>query len=790
MTTFTDWGNAGFAAETISVTPPDAPLSPGSKIRSEDRGKAPGRRNGEGTWGGFDWQGHKTTKRDLAKWTKDGANIGLRAAQFPGLDIDVMDEGLAKLIEAEAKRLLGAAPRRIGRAPKRLLAYRTSTPFGRMWLRFKAAGSEQEHLVELLGNGQQYVVGGMHPATKRPYQWDREPAAEALTEIDREKAEAFFAGLTDLLDMLGHTVIERAGSGATTDRTKIDQDALKGDVETVGEAVALIPNTSELFPDRSDYIRMGLAIRAACADDIDCGFEFWADWCGRYDGPGGNDPEEVTARWASFKPPFEIGARYLYSLAVPYGFNAAAEDFEALDDTPEVEQKPDERPVEYSDAALAHRFRAKHGEDIKHVAEMGKWLIWDDQRWTEDTTNLVFDLSEQICCAASGEALRTIESASKADRIARKVASGGVINAVPRIAQGYRVIARNVCVFDADPWMLNTPDGIVDLRTGELLPHDRGAYCSKITAAGPGPVAYCPKWLKFLAEVTKGDAELVAYLQRVIGYSLTGSIREHAFFFAYGPGGNGKGVFTNTIQWLLQDYGATIPMDALVASRSDRHPTEMAMLRGARFTTARETEEGRHWAESRIKQLTGGDPVTARFMHKNFFTYQPQCKVFIIGNHMPRLRNVDDAMKRRLHLIRFDFKPPEVTPDLEKMFEPERPGILRWAIDGCLEWQRVGLQAPKIVRATTEDYFAEEDLIGRWLGERCREEKDAKLTNDQLFNDWCDWCQANGEDPHAKKTFSEALANKGVKRWRTEAERGFTGLALVSVPGDEFPADG
>ena len=437
-------------------------------------------------------------------------------------------------------------------------------------------------------------------------------------------------------------------------------------------AVALIPNSSELFPGRTDYIRMGCAIKAACAEDQARGHEIWLEWASRWEGndrfPTGNDPEVAAADWERMKPPFEVGAPYIFELAAGFGFNAAGEDFEALAGGPAArpDEQVDERPIQFSDAALALRFRARHAEGVKHVAAWGKWLIWDGTRWAEDDTLRAFDLSRGICSAASARALRTIADARAATRIATKVASAQVIGAVLKIAQADRSIARTSDVWDADPWLLNTPAGTVDLQTGTLSPHDRGARCTKITAVGPASArdADSPLWTRFLHEITGGDAELQAYLKRAVGYCLTGSVREHALFFAHGPGGNGKGVFLNTVAAILGDYATVASMDSFTATHTDRHPTDMAMLRGARLVTAQETEEGRRWAEAKVKALTGGDPITARFMRQDFFTYRPQFKLFVAGNHKPSLRNIDDAIRRRLHLIPFTFKPEQPDRDL------------------------------------------------------------------------------------------------------------------------------
>src|SRR4029077_2383546 len=222
--------------------------------------------------------------------------------------------------------------------------------------------------------------------------------------------------------------------------------------------------------------------------------------------------------------------------------------------------------------------------------------------------------------------------------------------------------------------------------------HDPELYLTKITAVAPGD-GECPLWLKFIARVTGGNYDLQMFLQRIAGYSLTGDTSEHALFFLYGTGRNGKGVFLNTLSAILADYAAVAPMETFIATQGERHPTDLAGLRGARLVSAQETEEGRRWAESKIKALTGGDPITARFMRQDFFTFEPQFKLLIAGNHKPGLRTVDEAIPRRFYLIPFTVTIPaeERDPGLLEKLKTEWPGILHWMIEGCLSWQQRGL---------------------------------------------------------------------------------------------------
>ena len=255
-----------------------------------------------------------------------------------------------------------------------------------------------------------------------------------------------------------------------------------------------------------------------------------------------------------------------------------------------------------------------------------------------------------------------------------------------------------------------------------------------------------------------------------------------ALFFGFGTGGNGKGVFLNTLTGIMGGYAAVAPMETFTASVSDRHPTDLAMLRGARLVTAQETEEGRRWAEAKIKALTGGDPITARFMRQDFFTFAPTFKLFVAGNHKPGLRGVDEAIRRRMHLIPFTvtIPPNERDRKLTEKLRTEWPGILAWAIEGCQHWQRIGLAPPKAVLDATDQYLEAEDTIGLWLAERCWVEPKYCDTTANLFRSWTTWAEAAGEHPGSQKRFSQAIEARGFKPRRQggTGRSGFEGLAV------------
>jgi putative DNA primase/helicase len=331
----------------------------------------------------------------------------------------------------------------------------------------------------------------------------------------------------------------------------------------------------------------------------------------------------------------------------------------------------------------------------------------------------------------------------------------------------------------------------VNLRTGEYYEARKEDYITKSTAVAPERIE-TPLWTAFLDKVTGGDTELQKYLKRAMGYCLSGITSEHVLFFLYGTGANGKSVFIDTLIGIWADYAAVAPMTTFMASHTDQHPTDLAMLNGVRLVVAHETEVGRHWAEARIKAITGGDPITARFMRGDFFTYNPQFKLWIVGNHKPALRTVDEAIRRRIHLVPFTVTIPteERDKDLFEKLKPEWPGILQWSTDGYLEWKKDGLAPPAAVRNATDKYLADEDALARWIEEECVTGKNRWGIGALLWKRWASWSELNKEWTGSRKSFSQELERRGYAPGKSQEVRGFTGIdlkpALKVKPMDEY----
>lgn len=408
--------------------------------------------------------------------------------------------------------------------------------------------------------------------------------------------------------------------------------------------------------------------------------------------------------------------------------------------------------------AIALRFAHYHGAGHRYCQTEGKWFQWHSTHWKKDTTGHVYDLVR--------DAVRDASEDVEKDSTRRAMRKHTFVSGAEKMARADRRVAVTASFFDRDDWLLGTPGGTVDLRTGLVRKADPVHGISRLTSCGPATSADCPRFLTFLDEATGHDPDMVRFLQQYAGYSLTGSVQEHALAFLWGPGGNGKSVLLNILTSILKDYAQIAPMDSLMASYGDKHSTDLAGLKGARMVTASETEEGRSWAEARIKAITGGEPISARFMKQDFFTYTPTFKLFVIGNHQPVLKNVDDAMRRRFNMVPFTVKPQKKVPGLDKIIlDSEGPQVLRWLIDGCLDWQKNGLVRPERVLMATAEYFEDQDLMAQWIEENCITAPGISDTMSSLYADWATYVLAAGQKVQSKKAFGTMLGQRGFERF-------------------------
>lgn len=400
-----------------------------------------------------------------------------------------------------------------------------------------------------------------------------------------------------------------------------------------------------------------------------------------------------------------------------------------------------------------------------------RWYAWRGDRWAADETGLAFDLAR--------DKVRGVRLADPDQP--KSLAKVAFAKAVDAAARCDRRCAVHVGVWDRDAWKLSVPGGYVDLHSGEVFPGDPKHFLSKQAAVAPAPVGTeAPEWAKFLDQTTRGDKDLQAFLQRLCGYCLTGDVTEEILTFIYGPGGNGKGVFIGTLTGIMGDYAVSMPMEAFTAGSRINPEYYRAQMYGARLVTASETESGAVWAESQIKELTGNEaPVSARHPHGRPFTYRPGFKLAIVGNHTPKLKSRSPAMERRLRILPFEHKPE--TPDytLKERLRAEWPAILRWMIEGCLDWQENRLKTCEAIQAATSSYFEQQDSFGRWVEDRCILFPTASVKTGVLFADYKSWMVASGEEPPTLNDFAELIDRKeGLKRVFNKGQRMVKGIGF------------
>lgn len=425
--------------------------------------------------------------------------------------------------------------------------------------------------------------------------------------------------------------------------------------------------------------------------------------------------------------------------------------------------------IKLTELGNAERLVARHGGDLRFCHPWRKWLVWDGRRWQPDATAEILRRAKETVRAMYGEAANEDHGNRRTALVAWafKCEREASINAMVSLAKaepGVPVLPEDL---DKNSWLLNVLNGALDLRTGELQPHDPRDMLTKLVPVDYDADAQAPTWERFLGEIFDCNAGLIGFLQRAVGYSLTGSTQEHCFFYLYGTGSNGKSTFITTLSELLGDYAQATPTETFLSkNRGSSIPNDLARLKGARLVTAIEADEGRRFAESLVKTLTGGDVITARFLHAEFFEFVPEFKLWFAANHKLVVRGTGRAMWRRIKLVPFTITIPDEEQDrqLVDKLRAELPGILAWAVQGCLEWQQEGLQEPPEVTEATDAYRAEQDVVADFLSDVCAEEPWSECRAKELRAAYEEWCKQNGERPLSQKLLAPRLVERGFER--------------------------
>lgn len=478
-----------------------------------------------------------------------------------------------------------------------------------------------------------------------------------------------------------------------------------------------------------------------------------------------------------------------------------------------VDSAPDWRPRDDPDAPMgidghylhdvgnARRLIAAHGDSILYVCDRGRWYYWDGRHWAEDQTGEVLRMAKGVVdCMLEFAADARRKARSSGDKEALAAAkqfekhaliSGnhGRIVAMLSQAQSEPGVPVLYSDMDSDPWLLNCVNGTIDLCSGELRRHSRDDMITKLSPVDFDAQCPCPTWEQFLIDVFRQDGELISFVQAACGYTLTGDTREQVFFILHGSGSNGKSTFVNVLRDLFGDYGRKTSTDAILEKQAGSPSNDVARLRGARFVSAIETSAGKRLAEALVKELTGQDPITARFLYQEYFEFVPVFKLWLACNHVPVIHGQEKGIWRRIRMIPFTVEfydsdsphGPYKDRMLPETLKKEYPGILAWALRGCVNWQENGLPAAGAVKAATSKLQQDMDVLGGFLSECCVFPANARTPAKDLYQAYCQWTELAGERALSQRWFGLRLGERGSCESYTGAKgyKWWRGIGLV-----------
>jgi P4 family phage/plasmid primase-like protien len=441
-------------------------------------------------------------------------------------------------------------------------------------------------------------------------------------------------------------------------------------------------------------------------------------------------------------------------------------------------EKTEARPINIigkyrlTDLGNSERLVALHGKDFRYSYPMRKFLVWDGTRWNPDNIGRLRQMCKDVVLIMYAEAAKLNDEADR-----KALSRWAMMSETTKKSRDMLEFAQSVPGIpilpehlDQNIYLINCLNGTVDLKTGELKPHNRDDLITKIAPVNYNPDALCPTWLDHLYKIMAGNTELIRFLQKAFGYSITGDTSERKLFIGHGIGANGKTATHETIALVLGDYATRTPTETILIKRNEGIPNDVARLKGARFVYASEAEQGRRLAESLVKDLSGGDAITARFLHQEWFEFHPEFKVWLATNHRPVIYGTDQAIWDRIRLIPFEVRIPEAEripkSALMEIFKAEADGIFSWLVHGCLAWQREGLGCPDEVKTATESYRNEMDALGDFINDVCVTGEMVEVKIKDLYEAYEKWADESGEKVISKKLFGAKLDEKGFDSYK------------------------
>ena len=797
--------NSTFTTATAAPVPINAPAT-ASKLMSNGYRPVPctGKRVLIDAWTTRDF-----TERDF----EASQNVGIKTGDGIALvDIDVTDPTASAAITAEWLRRHHGALQRTGKAPKTAFLVASDIP-SKVEVKLPDLGKGDK--IEILANGQQFVAYGIHPDTKAPYHWHGLDPLDRILGVKAELPVVSEAALLDFLDWVrvnfGPKEADKSAKEPLSARAAAD---FKFDTDGKSDFWRNVNNTAlvnlgmwvpALFPTAKKSANGAWRITSK-----DLGRDYQEDLSIHETGISDFGPENtqtaisLTMAFGGAPDP-KAAAFWLCdkigitpeTLGWSGGKRArASSDYDAGQPGAAPSNAPDD--LDLSQDALANDLGLRCWDsNARHVAAWSKWLFWTGTRWEVDDkldhlTRIRAYLRERATDVLDGSehkaAALDAEEEGKGDRLRRRakdmaqtLRSKNTVVAVESLARSNRASVARSDAFDADRLLLGTPGGTVDLRTGELRPAKREDLITKLTACAPADPGTRPRlWLTFLHDIFDGDGELMAFMQRAAGYALTGLTTEHKLLFLHGTGRNGKSVFLNTLTAIWADYARRGAAETFLNTNGEKHSTGLAGLQGARLVVGSELPVGKTWDESVIKDLTGGDKMTARFMRGDFFDFDPQLTLMIAGNNQPSFRGVDEAIRARVVLVPFAVTIPPEQRDkgLPDKLKNEGPEILRWAIDGALQWLERGLDVPATVAAASAEYMDDEDTLGQFIGDDLQEVRGHFTSATDLHQRFAQWCEVQGLKSWTQLTLIKELKTRGFEPAKSNGRRGLKGLKL------------
>jgi putative DNA primase/helicase len=438
--------------------------------------------------------------------------------------------------------------------------------------------------------------------------------------------------------------------------------------------------------------------------------------------------------------------------------------------------------LQFTDTTNAFRLLGEYGKDIRYNALWKKWIVWDGKHWQMDDGYLIHDRGLKMIRGIYGELIKTADYRDRMDIEKYAIQSESVRRRKAFVEAASWIPELNIKTddLDTDPWLLNVDNGTINLRTGEIREARPEDLITKVARVAYDPAADCPVWKKFIMEIMNYNAELIRFIQNAAGWGITGDTSEQVMFILFGSGANGKSTFLNTIMNLLGDYAIAANTDTFMKKPGEQISNDIARLRGTRFVTTTEAEQGKRLSEPLIKQITGNDRMTARFLYGEFFNFVPTFKIFMATNHKPTIRGTDYGIWRRIKLIPFTTRIEEERQDkhLEQKLMEEGPGILNWLLEGARRWCAEGLNTPAAITSATDEYRGEMDVIGNFIKERCLQGPGCAIRARELFKCYQDWCEENNERACSERFLGMRLKELGLEQKRHGDGRYWQGIMV------------